>query len=103
MAIPLIPFTVGLAVGALVTYGARDRAVRKRIVRGTEAVYGWTKGTLAALWAQVPSTGAARERAEAAAAGVREATGEAVETLAEKTLDAAERLEEAAEDLKPHD
>jgi hypothetical protein len=103
VALPLIPFAAGLAVGTLVAYGAKDKAVRERIVQGTEAAYNWTKDSLAALWSQTPSLGRAREQAETAVAEVREAAGEAVGTAAEKTVDAAERLEEAAEELKRHD
>ncbi len=39
MALPLIPFAAGLAIGSLATYGARDKALQQKIVEGGKQAY----------------------------------------------------------------
>lgn len=103
MALPLIPFAVGIAVGTLLTYGVRDKALRERVVHAVNDARDRTKRGLAALWERVPDLGGTKAQVEESAAELRAAAGEAVEGMAEKTLDVAERLEEAAEDLRKPD
>lgn len=98
--LPLIPFAAGIAVGSLLTYGAKDKAVRERIVHGAEDAYDRAKSGMASLWASVPELGRAKAQVEATAAEMREGAGEVVEAAAEKSLEAAEKLEEAAEELR---
>ncbi|MBV2093062.1 MAG: hypothetical protein K1562_19955 [Candidatus Thiodiazotropha sp. (ex. Lucinisca nassula)] len=44
MALPLVPFAAGLAVGSLFTYGLKDKTVREAVEHG----YDWTAEQLAA-------------------------------------------------------
>lgn len=39
MALPLIPFTAGLAVGSLATYGAKDKALQHKVIEGGKQTY----------------------------------------------------------------
>jgi hypothetical protein len=86
MALPLIPFLTGVAVGSLLTYGYKDKTARESIdhawdwmTEKTAAGYGALTGLFVSH--EVKETGEEFATEEQMAA--EEAQGEAVETMQE--------------------
>ncbi|MCU0971855.1 MAG: hypothetical protein MUF57_08750, partial [Gammaproteobacteria bacterium] len=66
MALPLVPFAAGAALGAVAVYGWRDAAMREQFARGGEWLYDTTVGLLGGL------LGVAKPAAQAAAGAAAE-------------------------------
>jgi len=94
MALPLIPFAAGVALGSLITYGYKDKTVHERMVRGAEDLYAWAKGGVVTVMDWIPGlTGTKRQAPELVEAVMTEAA-EQLETVAEATVEAAEQVKE---------
>ena len=113
MALPLIPFAAGLALGSLVTYGYKDKAVHERVVRGAEDLYAWAKGGVTAVMDWIPGLARTKEDAPELVEAAKTEVGEQLETVADATVvgaaeevketvakPAARRAKEAASELK---
>jgi hypothetical protein len=89
MALPLVPFAAGVAVGAVAIYGWRDPAMREQFARGGEWLYDTTVGLLGGL------LGVARPAADAAAGLAAEAVEQVERVVAGETPAAAPSVEAA--------
>jgi predicted ATP-grasp superfamily ATP-dependent carboligase len=57
MALPLVPFAAGVAVGSLATLGVTDNPVRDRIVHGAQDLYARIVGGAQSVVAMLPKIG----------------------------------------------
>lgn len=94
MALPLIPFAAGLALGSLVTYGYKDKAVHDRILQGAEEAYAWAKEGLTAIRDWIPGLAAAKEQAPEVVEAAAAEAAEQIAAVAEATVQAAEEVKE---------
>lgn len=94
MALPLIPFAAGLALGSLVTYGYKDKTVHDRIIQGAEEAYAWAKEGLTAIRDWIPGLAAAKELAPEVVEAKAAEAAEQIAAAAEATVEAAEEVQE---------
>jgi hypothetical protein len=94
VALPLIPFAAGLALGSLVTYGYKDKAVHKRVVRGAEDLYAWAKGGVIAAMDWIPGLTRTKEDAPELVEVAKTEAAEQLERVADATVEAAEQVKE---------
>jgi hypothetical protein len=80
MALPLIPFAAGLAIGSLATYGAKDKALQHKVIEGSKHAYG--KVTTATGDALKQTTRLGRKAADQASAAISK-----IPALGRQTLD----------------
>jgi NAD+--asparagine ADP-ribosyltransferase len=77
MAFPLIPFAAGVALGSLVTYGAKDEALQRRIAALADTSAARVRSGAEKLAGSMTRLGARlRSKAAAAATVVQEGAGE---------------------------
>lgn len=94
MALPLIPFAAGLALGSLVTYGYKDKAVHERVVRGAEDLYARAKCGVTAVMDWIPGLARTKEDVPELVEAAKTEVGEQLETVADATVGAAEEVKE---------
>jgi hypothetical protein len=81
MALPLIPFAAGVALGSLVTYGATDKALHRRVAELATAAAGRIRAGTDKVVDTLPKLG---RKARVQAEGVVEAVQEGAEEVSDK-------------------
>jgi hypothetical protein len=106
MALPLVPFAAGIAVGSLATIGATDNPLRQRLINGSKDLYARIAGGAESVVAMIPGLGSKKvdlsDLSEAGDAVVQkaEAAADAVKKTVKKTRKQAEaKAEEVADDV----
>jgi hypothetical protein len=96
MAFPLVPFAAGFALGSLLTYGYKDKAIHDRILQGAQDFYTLVAGRVTAVKDSVTHLSQPRLRMAEELKSVKEGVAATLRKAEITTVSLAKKAEDAA-------